>query len=97
MVLCIYGALLYLGYWFDRLNTLIQLEMLSVLTFGRLHAVNEDGDSNWALDKSGIKRVTHGQIIFISLLSMGFGTLLMTGTFYRVVTAFVNLVMRWLN
>lgn len=97
MVLCIYGALLYLGYWFDRLNTLIQLEMLSVLTFGRLHAVNDDGDSNWALDKSGIKRVTHGQIIFISLLSMGFGTLLMTGTFYRVVTAFVNLVMRWLN
>lgn len=97
VVLCIYGALLYLGYWFDRLNTLIQLEMLSVLTFGRLHAVNEDGDSNWALDKSGIKRVTHGQIIFISLLSMGFGTLLMTGTFYRVVTAFVNLVMRWLN
>ena len=97
IVLCLYGALLYIAYWFDRLNTFIQLEMLNILTLGKLHAVNEDGDSNWSLTKEGTKKVTHGQVIFISLLSMGFGTLLITGTFYRIVSEFVNLVMRWLN
>lgn len=98
IIFTIYIFLLYLVYWFDKLNSLIDLDVLSILTFGRLHVAIDDREANFSLGKKQDRMtVSHKDMLFICITGLIFGTLLITGTFYRIVAGFVNFILKSLG
>lgn len=98
IIFTIYIFLLYLAYWFDKLNSLIDLDVLSILTFGRLHVAIDDREANFSLGKKQDRMtVNHKDMLFICITGLIFGTLLITGTFYKIVAGFVNFILRSLG
>lgn len=98
IIFTIYIFLLYLAYWFDKLNSIIDLDVLSILTFGRLHVAIDDKEANFSLGKKQDRMtVSHKDMIFICLTGLIFCTLLITGTFYKIVANFVNFILRHLG
>lgn len=98
IIFTIYIFLLYLAYWFDKLNSIIDLDVLSILTFGRLHVAIDDKEANFSLGKKQDRMtVNHKDMLFICITGLIFGTLLITGTFYKLVAGFVNFILRKLG
>lgn len=98
IIFTIYIFLLYLAYWFDKLNSIIDLDVLSILTFGRLHVAIDDKEANFSLGKKQDRMtVNHKDMLFICITGLIFGTLLITGTFYKLVAGFVNFILRKLR
>lgn len=98
IIFIIYIFLLYLAYWFDKLNSIIDLDVLSILTFGRLHVAIDDKEANFSLGKKQDRMtVNHKDMLFICITGLIFGTLLITGTFYKLVAGFVNFILRKLG
>lgn len=98
IIFTIYIFLLYLAYWFDKLNSIIDLDVLSILTFGRLHVAIDDKEANFSLGKKQDRMtVSHKDMLFICITGLIFGTLLITGTFYKLVAGFVNFILRKLG
>lgn len=98
IIFTIYIFLLYLAYWFDKLNSIIDLDILSIMTFGRLHVAIDDKEANFSLGKKQDRMtVSHKDILFICITGLIFGTLLITGVFYKIVTNFVNMILRWIG
>lgn len=95
IIFTIYIFLIYLAYWFDKLNSIIDLDVLSILTFGRLHVAIDDKEANFSLGKKQDRMtVSHKDMLFICITGLIFGTLLITGTFYKIVASFVNFILR---
>ena len=95
IVFTIYIFLIYLAFWFDKLNSIIDLDVLSILTFGRLHVAIDDKEANFSLGKKQDRMtVSHKDMLFICITGLIFGTLLITGTFYKIVANFVNFILR---
>lgn len=95
IIFTIYIFLIYLAYWFDKLNSIIDLDVLSILTFGRLHAAIDDKEANFSLGKKQDRMtVSHKDMLFICITGLIFGTLFITGTFYKVVAGFINFILR---
>ena len=98
IIFTIYIFLLYLAYWFDKLNSLIDLDVLSIMTFGRLHVAIDDKEANFSLGKKQDRMtVSHKDMLFICITGLIFGALLITGTFYKIVANFVNFILRKLG
>lgn len=98
IIFTIYIFLLYLAYWFDKLNSIIDLDVLSILTFGRLHVAIDDKEANFSLGKKQDRMtVNHKDMLFICITGLIFSTLLITGTFYKLVAGFVNFILRKLG
>ena len=98
IIFTIYIFLLYLAYWFDKLNSIIDLDVLSIMTFGRLHVAIDDKEANFSLGKKQDRMtVNHKDMLFICITGLIFGTLLITGTFYKIVASFVNTILRWIG
>ena len=98
IIFTIYIFLLYLAYWFDKLNSIIDLDVLSIMTFGRLHVAIDDKEANFSLGKKQDRMtVNHKDMLFICITGLIFGTLLITGVFYKIVSNFVNMILRWIG
>lgn len=98
IIFTIYIFLLYLAYWFDKLNSIIDLDVLSIMTFGRLHVAIDDKEANFSLGKKQDRMtVNHKDMLFICITGLIFGTLLITGAFYKIVANFVNMILRWIG
>ena len=97
ILLIVYSLLLYTAYWIDKTNAVIPVEMLSLLTFGKLHVAGDEEDSTFSLSKEGVRSVNHRNIISICIICIGAGFLLITGLFYSIVAGFVNFVLGFLR
>lgn len=98
IIFTIYIFLLYFAYWFDKLNSLIDLDVLSIMTFGRLHVAMDDKEANFSLGKKQDRMtVNHKNMVFICITGLIFGTMLITGTFYKIISNFVNMILRWIG
>lgn len=94
IIFTVYILLLYLAYWFDRINSIIDLDVLSILTFGKLHVAFDEKEANFSLGKKQDRMtVRHRDILFICITGLIFGTLLITGTFYKLVAGLVNTIL----
>ena len=94
----IYIFLIYLAYWFDKVNSIIDIDVLSILTFGRLHVAIDDKEATYSLGKKQDHvTVNHKDICFICITGLIFGVLLITGKFYKLVAGLVNFILRKLG
>lgn len=94
ILLILYAVFLYLAFWVDKINTIVDIEMLNLLTFGKLHVAGDEEPSTYSITKEGSKSVSHKDIIFICLTAIGFGILIITGSFYRIMAWLVNWALR---
>lgn len=99
ILITIWMILIYLGFWFDRLNNIWDLDLVGVFTLGKLHTAIEDSDATFSLHNRAGKQVTvsHMNIVMICLLGIIFGVLIISGTFYKMIACLVNFVLRLLQ
>ena len=97
--LTIYAVLLYLGFWFDRLNIFLDIGVVKILTLGHLHTAIEDEDSNFTFQGWKEKKiaVAHRQITLICLICLGFGVIIISGKVYSILLWLINLVFRFVG
>lgn len=89
-----YVLLIYVAYWFDRLNVYFDFELLGTLTLGRLHISESEDKCTFGIhtvnDLSSRMTVNHKAILFICTVGLLFGLSIVSGLFYSILTAFVN-------
>lgn len=92
--------LIYIAYWFDRINNFIDLDLVGILTFGRLKVSDTEEECTFsikALAKTDTRTVNHRAILFICLMGIAFGVLIISGGLYKVLSAFVNKVLSFVH
>lgn len=85
--------LIYVGYWFDRLNNFVDLDAVGILTLNKLHTSDTEEECTFSL-KSAMKEkkmtVNHKAILGICLTGGVFGVLVVSGQVYVILGYFVN-------
>lgn len=99
IIFIVWSLLIYLAYWLDNINNVVEISVLGIVTFGQLHVCYGDDKPTFRLGKENgkVKTVSHSQIVGISLLLILFGVSLVSGFFYQVVSYFVNTVLEILG
>lgn len=97
----VWGMLIYLAYWFDRLNNFIPIDLLNILTLGKLRIADSDTEVTFSLrdnsTRSRVKTVNHRAVLFIAITAIAFGTLIVTGTLFRILFGVVAFVRKLLK
>jgi len=98
ILITIWSLLIYIAYWFDRLNNLIDFSLLEILTFQRLSLSDTEETCTFSLRHLGEKKrtVNHRAIILISVIGITFGALLISGILYRIIFIIVQKVLNLL-
>ena len=100
IILIVWSVMVYLSYWFDRINNFIDLDLLGILTFNKLHISDTEEECTFhlkTLGKTDKKTVNHRAVCIVCITGICFGTLIVSGTLYRLLNSFINLVLRILG
>lgn len=100
IILIVWSVFIYLAYWFDRINNFIDLDFLGILTFNKLHISDTEEECTFhlkTLGKTEKKTVNHRAVCIVSITGICFGTLIVSGTLYKILNIFTNLVFRLLG
>lgn len=97
VLMLIWSILLFAGYHFDRINNLVDISIVSILTLGKLRPVTSDGEeATFGKDKSEkenkVSTVNARNITAICLVTALFAVLILTGAIYNLLAALVNLI-----
>lgn len=93
ILITIWALLIYLAFWFDHINSFFYLDALYILTLGKLHICPPNEKPTFSLGKEvKDKTVSHGQILCICITAILFGSMLISGVFYTLVTKLVHLI-----
>lgn len=87
---------IYLAYWFDRLNNFFEYRMLELITFGRLTISPDEDSCTFSLSTLGRgekRTVNHKKVLEVVIIGLAFGTLIISGTFFRILSAVVNKIL----
>lgn len=96
----VWMLLIYLSYWFDRINNFIDISLLEKVTFGKLMISPDESECTFKLTKlaSGEKRtINHKNLIEIVIIGLGFGALIISGVLFKWLNMLITQVLRWLN
>lgn len=85
VILLVYGLLLFICFWLDRFNNLIDISFLSLISFGRFMASSEDSISTFKDKGKGVRLLKTSDIIKISLEFILLGVLILSGVLSRFV------------
>lgn len=97
VLMLIWSILLYVGYWLDTTNNLIDINIVGILTLGKLMSGREE-DSNYNQPvESGkntkVKIVSHKNIMLICGVTILFAVLILTGTLYNLLTSLIYTIL----
>lgn len=87
ILITIYSLLLYMCYWLDRSNNIVEVSTLKILTFNQIE-ISPDENSTFNPRQQGTKLVIHKDIVLIVFIGCTLGVLIMTGQIYNIVGAF---------
>lgn len=96
----IWSLLIYLAYWFDRINNFIEIDLLSILTFGRLRIADDTSKATYSLRhnvKNKVKTVNHRAVLFIAVIGLAFGTLIISGRIFTILYQLTVLFKKIIN
>lgn len=100
ILITIWSILIYVAYWFDRLNNVFDLNIVGILTLGKLRACEDENESTFsarALGSHTETTINHRNAIFISVLGIIFGVLVISGVLYKFILGIVNFVLTMLE
>lgn len=94
ILLTVYGLMLYVAYHFDTVNNILDIQLLGILTLGRLRASKEESGYVGGLDSQsrGARVVNHTYIIKTCFITVGFGILLISGGIYKLILWVINFI-----
>ena len=97
----VWAILLYISYWFDKLNNFIPIDLLCILSLGRLRITDDEREATYSLrdnsSRSKVKTVNHRAILFIVVISLAFGTLIITGKIFFIFEELITKVKYFLG
>lgn len=95
IMITIWSLLIYIAYWFDRLNNLLDFSLLELLTFQKLSLSDTEENCTFSLRHIGEKKrtVNHRAILIIAVIGIVFGALLISGTIYKAIYIVVRKVL----
>lgn len=92
ILVVVYSSFLYVAYQFDVNNNFIELQLLNVLTLGKL-AVSPDEQSTYtATTGAKTKGVVHKDIICICLVGISLGILILSGKLYWILNVIIQFI-----
>ena len=101
ILLMVWCVLIYLAYWFDRINNLFDFDLLVILTLGKLRISETEEDCTFSLasltKETGIRTVNHRAILGICITGIAFGVIVISGYLYRAISALVFKVLELLG
>lgn len=92
----VWMLLIYISYWFDRLNNFFDYSMLNLVTFGKLSISPDENECTFSLTSlgKGDKRtVNHRKVVEIVVIGLAFGTLIVSGVFFQILGGVVNKIL----
>lgn len=95
----VWMLLIYLSYWFDRLNNFFDFSILSILTFGRLRISPDESECTFSmsdLGKGEKRTVNHKKILEVCIIGLAFGSLIVSGAIFTILQELVNKVLDFL-
>ena len=96
IILIVWSVLIYLAYWFDRVNNFFDLDLLGILTMGKLHMSDTEEECTFKvkdLGKTEKKTVNHRAICAICLTGIFFGALIISGVLYKILQFLVYTIL----
>lgn len=83
----VWVVLIYLSYWFDRINNFVDVDLLPIITAGRLRVSPEEHECTFnpkSFMKGQAQTVNHKTIISICLIGLFFSILVISGYLYTI-------------
>lgn len=96
IALIVWSVMIYLSYWFDRINNFFDLDLLGILTIGKLHMSDTEEKCTFKvkdLGKTEKKTVNHRAICAICLTGIFFGALIISGVLYKILQFLVYTIL----
>ena len=100
IVLMSWSLLFYLAYWFDRVNNLIQVDMLRLITFGKLTVSPTEEECTFSvreLAKGECRTVNNRKALEIVALCLAFGFLIISGVGFIWIRKFITFMLHVLR
>ena len=91
---------IYLAYWFDRINNFIEVSLLSIITFGKLRISPDENECTFSvksLASSEMRTINHKKLLGVVIVGLAFGALIISGTIFVWLHAFVNKILSWIG
>lgn len=89
IALSVWAILLYCAYHLDRLNNFIDIDLVALLTLGKLRISDDEADCTFKItDKENLKKqktVNHITILEICVTCIIFSVLILTGVLYKAI------------
>lgn len=90
----VWMILIYLAYWWDRLNTFIDLDLLGILTFKKLVISPDESECTFSVSNNSsaggeARTVNHKTLLKICITGLAFGCLIISGTFYKILSIII--------
>lgn len=95
IIITVWSIFIYIAYWFDRLNTFFDFDALKILTFGKLVKSPDENECTFSVKElanvkdTQPKTVNHKAILGLSIGCVAFGCLIVSGVFYKVLSAII--------
>lgn len=96
----VWGILFYCAFWFDRINTYFDLDLLGILSLGRLRRSDTDEECTFRMTdqpKSEARTINHKYCLIISITAIAFGVFMVSGLLFLLVRKIVNFVQGFLH
>ena len=89
----VWVILIYVCFWFDRLNNFIDFPLLPLITLGKLEAsVSDDDCAGMGEPVNGKRPVGHRGIVYLCIVSIVFGVLIISGTMFEILSLLIRAV-----
>lgn len=86
-------VLIYLSYWFDRINNFVDIDLLPIITAGRLRISPEEHECTFnpkTFVKGQAQTVNHKVVIGICVIGLFFSVLTISGALYTILNMLVR-------
>lgn len=93
-------VLIYLSYWLDRINNFVDIDLLPMITGGRLRVAPEEFECTFdpkSFVKGQAQTVNHKVIIIICSIGLFFSVLVISGQFYTMLNYLVRKMLHLLG
>ncbi len=93
----VWVILIYIAFWFDRINNFIDLNALGILTFGKLKVSDSDDECTFGLkeltkEHDGGMTVNHRCMLMICITALAFAVFIISGRLFLVLHSLVDFV-----
>lgn len=100
IVFLVWVLLIYLSYWFDRINNFLDLELLPIVTAGRLRVSPEEHECTFNpknSSKGQAQTVNHRTVLILCGIGIFFSVLVISGKFYTILNSVVRKILETLG